>query len=108
MRLLRGSGPAGLAGIPPKRDNIVRPLLRVWRREMLAYLAARGLQLLHRCSRIIPPDFLRNRVRLDLLPMLEAEYAPRLRERLANLAELERQDDVVVVRPGGRFLSTFA
>jgi len=91
MHLLRGAGPAGLAGIPPKRDNIVRPLLPVWRWEILAYLEARNLEFRTDLSNY-STDFLRNRVRLELLPMLEAEYAPRLQERLVQLADLQRAD----------------
>lgn len=95
MRVLRGAGPAGLAGIPPKRGNIVRPLLRVWRTDIMAYLQQRGLAYRTDLSNY-STDFLRNRVRLELLPQLEGDYAPRLSARLQHLAELARQDDVVL------------
>ena len=107
MRLLRGAGPAGLAGIPPKRDNIVRPLLPVWRWEILAFLEARGLAFRTDLSNY-STDFLRNRVRLELLPLLEAEYAPRLQERLVHLADLQRQDQEVLVGQADDFFRSLS
>ncbi|MHB9133272.1 MAG: tRNA lysidine(34) synthetase TilS [Armatimonadota bacterium] len=92
MRLLRGAGLTGLAGIPARRENIVRPLLTVWRNEILAYL--NDHELAYRTDLTnYSTDFTRNRIRLELLPRLETEYAPRLRVRLQHLAELARQDD---------------
>ena len=46
MRLLRGSGLKGLCGIPPKRGKIVRPLIKIWRREIEDYVG--GLKLVPR------------------------------------------------------------
>ncbi|HEY3418060.1 MAG TPA: tRNA lysidine(34) synthetase TilS [Armatimonadota bacterium] len=95
MRLLRGSGTTGLAAIPPRRDNIVRPLLPIWRSEILAYLRARALPYQTDASNA-STAMLRNRLRLELLPLLERDYTPRIRERLARLAELSRDDDAVL------------
>jgi tRNA(Ile)-lysidine synthase len=78
--------------MPAKREHIVRPLLPVWRREIAGYLQRYELP-----SRVDASNactkFTRNRVRLELLPQLEADYAPRLRERLVHLALLARQDN---------------
>lgn len=95
MRVLRGTGLTGLAGIPPRRDEIVRPLLPIWRTEILAYLRERDLPY---CTDLTnySPDFTRSRVRNELLPFLETAYAPRLRVRLVHLAELARQDNVAL------------
>ncbi|MHB9109332.1 MAG: tRNA lysidine(34) synthetase TilS [Armatimonadota bacterium] len=95
MRILRGTGVAGLAGIPPQRGRIIRPLLSVWRQELLAYLHERKVGF---CTDLTNEslDMTRNRIRLELLPMLEREYAPRLRARLQNLAEIARQDGVLL------------
>ena len=73
MRIIRGTGLAGLAGIPAKRGAIVRPLLRIWRREIIAYLRERKLTYRIDLSNTAP-DLTRNRIRLELLPMLEREY----------------------------------
>ncbi|HOS43292.1 MAG TPA: tRNA lysidine(34) synthetase TilS, partial [Armatimonadota bacterium] len=91
MRLLRGAGLTGLRGIPPRRGDIVRPLLSCWRREIETYAAARNLPFRLDATNL-STAFFRNRIRHDLLPLLERDYAPRLRERLANLAELARAD----------------
>jgi tRNA(Ile)-lysidine synthase len=92
MRLLRGTGPSGLSAIPPVREpGIVRPLIRVRRREVEAYLEARGLPW-----RTDPTNLqagpLRNRIRLELLPRLVA-HQPRLVEHLGELADLAREED---------------
>jgi tRNA(Ile)-lysidine synthase len=91
MRLLRGTGVSGLAGIPARRDEIVRPILPLWRADVLEYLRLRELPSCIDATNQAP-DFLRNRIRLELLPLLEREYAPRLRERLRNLADMARDD----------------
>ncbi len=95
MRMLRGAGVSGLAGIPPRRGIIIRPLLSLWRREIEGYIAAKGLAYRSDISNT-DRDILRNRLRLELLPQLEYLYAPGLRARLAHLALLAREDDAVL------------
>jgi len=95
MRVLRGTGITGLAGIPPRRGMIIRPLLPVWREEIDAFLAARALIACQDLSNL-SPDFLRNRLRRNLLPLLETDYAPRVREHLVHLATLARDDDAAL------------
>lgn len=92
MRVLRGAGVAGLAGIPAKRGQIVRPLLPIRRSEIEAYVRRHGLPFRTDGSNACT-DFTRNRLRLELLPLLEAAYAPRLRERLVQLGQMARQDE---------------
>ncbi len=92
MRLLRGSGPAGLSGIPPVRGgHIIRPLISVCREEVETYLRVRKLECM-RDSSNIERRYLRNRVRLELLPELR-KYQPRIVEILAQTAEILRQED---------------
>jgi tRNA(Ile)-lysidine synthase len=86
MRLLRGAGPEGLAGIPVKRDDIIRPLLWVWRQEVEAYLTRHGLPSRTDSSNL-EPVYLRNRVRSELLPALAA-YNPGIARSLTNLATI--------------------
>lgn len=92
MRLLRGSGTAGLSGIPPIRDSkiIIRPLLDLSRSEIESYLRKRGIS--HKTdSSNLDTRFLRNRIRLDLMPYLEA-YQPRVVDTLARTADMLRTD----------------
>jgi tRNA(Ile)-lysidine synthase len=92
MRLLRGSGPSGLGGIPPCRDQvIIRPLIEINRKEVEAYISAQNLSYVIDSSNL-QASFLRNRIRLDLLPLLD-KYQPRLVERLAETADILRMED---------------
>ena len=84
LRVLRGTGPAGLAAIPARRGRFVRPLLALERAAIDAYVAARGLPTWadpmnadHRLARV--------RVRDELLPRLRREN-PQLDAALVRLA----------------------
>ncbi|MCM2356667.1 MAG: tRNA lysidine(34) synthetase TilS [Geobacteraceae bacterium] len=95
MRLLRGAGATGLAGIAPKTgDKLVRPLLGVTRREIEAYLRRRGL-VYRTDSSNAETKFLRNRVRHELLPAL-ATYNPSIRDRLVATAEALAADEALL------------
>ncbi len=86
MFLLRGSGPSGLSGIPPVRnDIIVRPLINLQRTDILHYLAARDLGYVEDSSNR-DLQFLRNKIRNGLIPGLQAEYNPNLTGSLNRLA----------------------
>ncbi|HEV2458559.1 MAG TPA: tRNA lysidine(34) synthetase TilS [Ktedonobacterales bacterium] len=91
LHWLRGSGLSGLAGMQPLAGDIARPLLDLTHADALAYCAARGWQP---CEDPTNADrrFLRNRVRHELLPLLET-YNPQLRETLARNARLLAEDD---------------
>lgn len=92
LRLFRGSGGKGLAGMRPQSGHLLRPMLGVRKREALAYLADKRAGYCHDSSND-DRRFLRNRIRLDLLPLLESEYDPGIRSALlktaANLGEDE-------------------
>ena len=91
MRLLRGTGLAGLTGIPKARAvaggtiGLVRPMLNIRRSEVIEYLAALN-QPYREDSSNTDRAYTRNRVRHDLLPQLARDYNPRIVETLANLA----------------------
>ena len=91
MRLIRGAGPAGLAGIRPRSGRVVRPLLQVSRRELRAYLAARG-QPFREDETNRDPAVTRNRVRHELIPFLEARFSPSVVDALASGAAIARAD----------------
>jgi tRNA(Ile)-lysidine synthase len=92
MRLLRGSGPRGLAGIPFRRSpGIIRPLMEVPRSHILQYLAERGLGwMTDRTNQDMRHT--RNRIRGELIPLLE-KYQPRAVAILAQTGEVLRRDD---------------
>ena len=94
MRLLTGSGPAGLRGIHPRReDGIIRPLLGVTRAEIEAFLAER--QVVPRSDRSNEdPRFLRNRVRAFLREVDATDNLARIAEQArAQWPLLERAVD---------------
>jgi tRNA(Ile)-lysidine synthase len=94
MRLLRGSGTRGLAGISPwqKQKALVRPLLAVTRKEVEAYLKQLR-QPWREDSSNQDLRHARNRVRHQLLPLLQQDYNPAIRQTLADLAEVARGEE---------------
>ncbi|MDR3543189.1 MAG: tRNA lysidine(34) synthetase TilS [Desulfosporosinus sp.] len=91
-RLLRGSGTAGLAGIYPAKDSIIRPLLTLGKADILNYCAREALPYaLDRSNE--ERLYTRNRIRLELLPELEKDYNPRIQEALGRTGELLRWDE---------------
>lgn len=94
MRLMRGAGVSGLSAIPPKRDNIIRPLIESTREDVLAYLNSRGLPFASDSSNV-KPLYTRNRIRLEALPVLK-RFNPRIIETLAAEAALLRDENEAV------------
>lgn len=95
LRLLRGAGVRGLAGMPHMRERLfVRPLLSIARQDILAYLEAMGLSYRIDSSNA-KPIYLRNRVRHELLPVMQS-LAPAVTRMLARQADLLRDDDLVL------------
>ena len=95
MRILRGTGLSGMSGILPKRKisgyEIIRPLLEVKRSEIESYL--RDNRIKARQDRTNLKDiYFRNKIRNNLLPLLENHYSPNVKELLANLAENSASD----------------
>lgn len=94
MRILRGTGARGLAGIASahKAKHLVRPLLTISRHEIEAYLNTVG-QPWREDQSNLDIGHTRNRVRQTLLPMIEREFNPAIRQTLADLAELARAEE---------------
>lgn len=91
LRLLRGAGPRGLAGMHPRRGQTIRPLLECRRSELRDYLAGRRIAFVEDESNVdvtIP----RNRVRVELVPFLERRFNPSIVDVLADEAQLARAD----------------
>ncbi len=98
MRLMRGTGLTGLGGILSVADGRrIRPLLGLERDEIEAYLAERRIA----CRRDETNEdlrFLRNRIRLELLPILRTKFEPRLVQHLGRLALLFQDEERVMER----------
>ncbi len=96
MRLLRGAGAAGLGAMAKRGPGrIIRPMLDVTRDEVITYLGSVGEKFVNDSSNQ-SSALMRNRIRSELMPMLESNYAPGLRGRLVQLAgEMRALDDFV-------------
>lgn len=105
MRVLEGAGIAGLKGIPRSTgDGIERPLLGVWREEILAYLERHRIPYrMDRSNR--DTRFERNWVRHVLLPLLEGRYGKPVKRRLLALGERFREMDAYVEREAERWMT---
>ena len=91
MNLIRGCGLKGLAGIPERRDNIVRPMLEVSRGEIEAYLKEHGVPHVEDETNE-DVNYTRNKVRHQLLPLLE-ELNPQAAAHIAAAARRLREDE---------------
>ncbi len=110
MHLIRGTGLKGLGGIAPVNGAVIRPMLHITRQQVLAFLEEYHIPYREDSSNQTD-DFLRNRLRHHVMPLLRAENpkicenlsatAARLREdeaALANLAKFEVLPDVETLR----------
>lgn len=84
INLLRGTGVDGLAGIPARRDRVVRPLLGFSRDEIRQTARRVGLPFIDDPENLSSAH-LRNRVRHELLPYLETEFQPAIHQVLRRL-----------------------
>jgi len=95
MNFLKGSGPEGLTGIPPVRGSYFRPLIETTREEIIAYCRANNLSpVLDKTN--LEPVYLRNQIRLELIPLLEKEYNPSLVKTVLKLTEILRDEDELI------------
>lgn len=116
LRVVRGAGTRGLAGIYPKLSvpcsarghdcAIIRPLLCVTRAELQSYLQNAGQRWREDASNL-DLRHARNRVRQRILPQLEQELNPAVRERLAEAAEIARAEEEFWEREVAQVLPSF-
>ena len=93
MRMLRGSGAKGIAGIKPVRDEkIIRPLIEISRDEITEFVKEKGLKYAEDPSNL-EPYYLRNKIRLELIPLIKKEYNPNIIETLREAAEIVGDED---------------
>ncbi|HHX92372.1 MAG TPA: tRNA lysidine(34) synthetase TilS [Clostridiales bacterium] len=93
LRILRGTGIRGLAAMEYRRsDGLIRPLLDTPRTLIEAFCRERELRP-RWDSTNASRDYTRNRLRLDLIPLLEEQYNPNIAEGLVRLAQHAREDE---------------
>lgn len=91
LNLIRGSGIKGLSAMRPQRDYILRPFLCATKAEILDYAKKNNLKY-REDSTNNSDEYRRNRVRMELLPLLET-YQEGVKERLTTLAEIAREEN---------------
>jgi tRNA(Ile)-lysidine synthase len=100
MRLIRGSGPKGLGGIPPKRGRVIRPLIETERSLIEQFLATESISYVTDSSNL-KPDYLRNSFRLSVMPELK-KINPNLLHTVMTtssiLQEEERYLEIIVTK----------
>jgi tRNA(Ile)-lysidine synthase len=97
-RIIRGAGILGINGMRPKRRlnplsivSLVRPLLFSWREDIIVYL--KEMNLTYRSdSTNLEKDKFRNRIRMELIPLLEKDYNTGVKESLIRLGEVATQN----------------
>jgi tRNA(Ile)-lysidine synthase len=93
MRLMRGSGLQGLGGIfPLVKGTIVRPLIQIERQNIEAYLKEKEIEFRIDESNF-DRRFLRNRIRLDLIPYIKKNFEPEIVPSLGRIASIIREED---------------
>jgi tRNA(Ile)-lysidine synthase len=93
MRIIRGSGLAGMAAMRHRNGKIIRPLLGITKKEILEYLRKNKLNYrTDKTNKEVP--YLRNRIRNKLIPLLEKNYNPKIKQTLygASLSVAEDCD----------------
>lgn len=92
MHLIRGAGPAGMAGIPTRTNQMVaRPLLGIARADLRELATLAGLRFVDDPANE-DADFTRNAIRMTVIPLVESRFNPRFSEALARSAGALRRD----------------
>lgn len=94
LHLVRGTGLKGLGGISSQNGNVIRPMLSVTRKQVLAFLSEYHISYVEDSSNK-SDDFLRNRLRHRIMPIL-LEENPRIGENLSEMALRLRQDEAYI------------
>lgn len=95
MNMIRGTGMSGLKGIEIKRDNIIRPLLEITRKEIEKYCDEEGLAPRHDESND-EAIYTRNKIRLELLPYIEKNINPNIIENVNRMSEIISAEETFI------------
>ena len=102
MNLCRGAGTRGLAGIPPVRGRLIRPLLQTSRQEIEEFLAEHDIPHIEDSTNE-SDSYRRNRIRHQMIPLLIQEN-PAALKAIGRTTELLREDDACLCREAEAFL----
>ena len=91
INLARGTGPSGLCGIAPKRENIIRPLIFLKKAETQAYCEESGIGYVTDSTNL-DREYTRNKIRLDVVPVLK-QINPNFEATAARTLSLLKADE---------------
>ena len=103
LNLTRGTGLSGIRGIPPTRENIIRPLLCLTRDEIETFLNTKGIRYVTDSSNL-EDVYSRNKLRHNVMPVLK-EINPRFAEGFLRTGDLIRQDEEYLSGEADRIIS---
>ncbi|HIP83288.1 MAG TPA: tRNA lysidine(34) synthetase TilS, partial [Desulfocapsa sulfexigens] len=92
LRLIRGSGSRGLSGMNQRRGSIIRPVLNETKEKLLTYLQEQHIPFRQDSSNF-DTRFLRNKIRIELLPILERDYNRSIQQTLLQTAAILKDED---------------
>jgi len=102
LHFIRGTGTRGLRGMLPVRDNFfIRPLLTIRRKEIESYCRQHALAYRHDASND-KAKYFRNKIRLELVPLLESQYNTNLIQAINRLGEIVRDEDDYMDQQAGK------
>ena len=91
MNIIRGCGSTGICGIPPRRGNIIRPVMCMSRKDIEEYAERNGIEFVTDSTNLTD-DYLRNRVRHNIIPLMKAENT-KVNENALDTAVAIRTDN---------------
>ena len=103
LNLVRGTGLAGLRGIPPVRGNIIRPILCLTRDEIETYLLSNGIGYVTDSTNL-GDIYSRNKLRHHVMPVLR-DLNPRLAESILRTGDVLRQDEACLSDEADRIIA---
>jgi tRNA(Ile)-lysidine synthase len=92
LRLIRGSSRKGFSGMQIRRDRIIRPLLQETKKTLILYLNSLAIPWCDDSSNL-DKRFLRNRIRLDLLPLLERDFSLAIRRTVLQTMDILAEEE---------------
>jgi tRNA(Ile)-lysidine synthase len=107
LHLLRGAGSGGIRGMRPVNGAIIRPLLAVTRNEINDYCSQHRLCVRHDSTNSTT-EYLRNRIRLQLLPLLETTYNPEIKSALLRTACIVGEENDFIRGEAGKLWDSAA
>lgn len=92
MRILQGTGPSGIRGILPARRHLISPLINITKKEIIEYLMENKIDFQVDESNL-SAAYVRNKIRHVLLPLIEKEFNPNIRQNLARMAQWWQEEE---------------